>query len=821
MRELSAAVGLIAKNSVDYVRRFFDHLSEGVVVVPLRSSDDNYRIRACGLTRIVEPLDIHGWCRDRFVPTDSDAVAQVAFTSGTEGEPKAVLLTHRNLADPIKRLQSVMKLDATVREYVGVPVYHSFGFGRCRAVAAAGGSFYVPPGGFDLRELAEMIDAGEVNSVSAVPSLWRLVLRNKALFSRHPERVRWIEIGSQAMSAKEKLALRELFPQARIVQHYGLTEASRTALLDVPAASPEALESVGQAIGEVEVEITGEGRIRTRGPHVARERLEGGRRVPNIDAQGWFVTNDRGDVRDGRLHFLGRVDDLINIAGVKIYPDAIEAGMRTALGVEGGFCVVRVADSLRGESILVAALRELPISDEHLAATAGECLARAGVEARSSVMVTRLGALPATESGKIKRSVVAQQFQDLRRQEQAAEASALQTQERRAHGQPRTAREVFQQVFPDRLVTDADTFVSLGGDSLSYVEATLALEELVGKLPDDWQNISVAEFDALPRQRTGLVNADTALALRFLGILAVVASHFELFDLGGATFLLIVVAGFNFARFQLPNVLRLESIRPVLASIVPIALPALIAITLLEIKTGHYDGLQLMLLGNWEDATTQWFSLWFLEMLVQVYLIAGALLLIPAVQHGARRHAWRTSSALLALSAAMAIATPLIWDVEQLAIRIPPLLLWLFFLGWSIQQARGITEKALTWAGVVGLPLLIWVDVSDFRWLQHGIAWVVTGGTLLLFLTAVKLPRPVFRVVSVIAEASMFIYIVHWSARANWVRVSGVDSPALNVAIGVAGGVGAYWLWRWLSRRMGEALQPQPADDGSSTGPLR
>ena len=109
-----------------------------------------------------------GWFDERLDPIERDAPAQILFSSAKiTGRPKALLISHRALADVTHRINAAMQVDATIREYVGVPVTFSFGFGRARAVAAVGGRSYLPPNGFDPGEIARMLEAGEINA------LWR------------------------------------------------------------------------------------------------------------------------------------------------------------------------------------------------------------------------------------------------------------------------------------------------------------------------------------------------------------------------------------------------------------------------------------------------------------------------------------------------------------------------------------------------------------------------------------------------------------------------------------------------------------------------
>ncbi|SEN60719.1 AMP-binding enzyme [Sphingomonas gellani] len=131
-------------------------------------------------TERVEVAPGDGWFSRAVAPRHDDAPAQIAFTSGTTGTPKAILLSHRTSGDVTDRLIDIMALDRSIREYVGVPVTFSFGFGCIRAIAAAGGAAFLPERGFRVDELAAMLESGQINALSAVPTPLRVALAQAA-----------------------------------------------------------------------------------------------------------------------------------------------------------------------------------------------------------------------------------------------------------------------------------------------------------------------------------------------------------------------------------------------------------------------------------------------------------------------------------------------------------------------------------------------------------------------------------------------------------------------------------------------------------------
>lgn len=467
-----------AQNTLGFLECVFTCLDKGRLFAITRDPQ-----AVDGLGMVVETATLEpargAWGRFSYRPRASDEPAQIVFSSGTEGQPKAILLSHRNLADVVWRLNDVMGVTEEICEYIGVPVTYSFGLGRARAVAAAGGAFFLPER-FDPVEIRDMLAEGRINAISAVPSLWRQLLAVPDMIGAEARKVRWIEIGSQYMTASDKLALRKLFPQARIVQHYGLTEASRTTFLDVSTAPETALESVGKAQGHVALRITDEGAIAIRGDHVALGRiLPGGTLARLTDANGWLETRDRGEIRDGRLWYLGRLDDQINLAGVKLGAEGLEEEIRRLVPSAGNhIAIASVPDPLRGEAVLLAI--EEAVGD---AALLVEDAARLGLKRRGvqvaqgsdgALKVLHLPALPRTDTDKIQRRLLPGLWQDqqvLKRPgtKIASDLGDLSPAEMRLAA-------IWARVVGEGQFSPEAGFYDLGGDSLSSVQIGLVME---------------------------------------------------------------------------------------------------------------------------------------------------------------------------------------------------------------------------------------------------------------------------------------------------------------------------------------------------------
>ena len=791
------ATGLIRRNSRSYVEHVFALNEQRRPLVGFQ--DEAAANEPVGITieQCIVPEDGGGWFTEHHALIHDDLPAQVTFTSGTEGKPKGIILTYANLADAAERLIAEMELTSEVREYVGIPVTHSFGMARIRVISAVGGRSYIPTRGFDPLELARMLAAGEVNSLSAVPTLLRILLQKPEVIGEAGRKLRWMEIGSQYMAADEKQRIRKLFPNARIVQHYGLTEASRTTFLQISGAPEELLESVGRAVGKTEVGISPEGRIRIRGPHVAQWRIDGDRLQQLTDPDGWLVTSDLGHLSNGYLFYDGRADDLINTGGVKINPDVLGEHISKHLLRGEKVVVAKVPDALRGEGVLVVAESpDLDLTSLRKAST--DALKALGLDVGEALHVRAMPSIPQTATGKPLRRQLTQEFVLAR---DAARAMP-ETANERSEPEAKDVLAFFQQFFPGRKIHVDSSFDALGGDSLGYIQFSMAFEDRFGPLPSGWESLTVAQLQrSVPETaKRSFVRLESATLTRAFFMVCILALHLDTFVYSknwGAAYFLFLLAGYSFMRFQWPEISRTGKVGAVFGTILRIAVPTVLVVVAMQLWAHENELKPLLLISNLFDPAQYHVAyFYFAEIYMQLLLVVAALFSFEAVRKAFRTSPLISGTVLLVLAMALSHGVESIWDTNYIYHRTPIWYLWTVACGMLIASSalRDLPTR-LTVMAIVTIAVVM----------HHGFTsasyYIGAGCALLLFWQEISVPVPVKRVVGEIAGASMFMYLSHYQVKSVVLRLFHAPMPWVALFLAVAVGIGFARTYYWAENQ--------------------
>jgi acyl-CoA synthetase (AMP-forming)/AMP-acid ligase II len=164
--------------------------------------------------------------------------------------------------------------------------------------------------------LARAADA-RITFLSGTPTHWRRALLSPAAAAIAPSDVRLSgEVADQSILDK----LRAAYPNARVCHAFASTEAGVAFdVADGLAGFPA--DWVGQTRNDVELRVT-EGTLRIRSPRTASRYLHD---APLMEADGFVDTKDLVELRADRYHFVGRRDGVINVGGLKVHPEEVEA----------------------------------------------------------------------------------------------------------------------------------------------------------------------------------------------------------------------------------------------------------------------------------------------------------------------------------------------------------------------------------------------------------------------------------------------------------------------------------------------------------------
>jgi acyl-coenzyme A synthetase/AMP-(fatty) acid ligase len=249
---------------------------------------------------------------DRNTPCETE---WVLLTSGTTGVPKLVAHTLSSLSGAIAPVRPsvsgvVWSTFYDIRRYGGLQIF-------LRAILT-GRSLVLSSAQEPTADFLSRAGSNAVTHISGTPSHWRKALMSPAAARIDPEYVRLSgEIADQGILNH----LRSFYPKARISHAFATTEAG--VAFDVEDGLAGFPLRILSETPEVEMKVEDDS-LRIRSTRTASRYLGAGVR-PLKDAEGFVDTGDVVEQRDGRYHFAGRRDGIINVGGLKVYPEEVEA----------------------------------------------------------------------------------------------------------------------------------------------------------------------------------------------------------------------------------------------------------------------------------------------------------------------------------------------------------------------------------------------------------------------------------------------------------------------------------------------------------------
>ncbi|WP_417564500.1 class I adenylate-forming enzyme family protein [Microbacterium sp.] len=447
-------IATVSGNSIDHVVAFFACAKTGIAFIPLswRQTpgelaaaiegsrpqlvlvEDEYAGTADeALRRIAEPVPSarlgvvgveahppHRHARFGAAPTRrhvrDDDVALVIFTSGSEGAPKGVMLTHANCFWNNLALAGAAQLTAGDVVLAMLPQFHVAAWNVQPLLAWWLGATVVLERSFQPDRVLPLIAERRVSAMMGVPTQYRLLADDPGFASADLSSLRVVQVGGAAMAPDLQQAWNAR--GVELLAGYGLTEAGPNVLSVMPGHAADSAGTVGMPYPTVEValadpqtglmlegDVTGE--LWVRGPSVFAGYLDDPSATARVRSGDWLRTGDlaRRDA-EGRFVLVDRLKDIYISGGENVAPAEVEHVLCAHPLVEAA-AVVGVPDRVWGErGLAFVQLRAGAVC------TADELLAHARTHLSSfkvPVHIEQVAALPRSGIDKIARARLREQ----------------------------------------------------------------------------------------------------------------------------------------------------------------------------------------------------------------------------------------------------------------------------------------------------------------------------------------------------------------------------------------------------------------------------
>ncbi|MCA9089110.1 MAG: MFS transporter [Planctomycetaceae bacterium] len=316
-----------------------------------------------------------------------DDTLTIVFTSGSTGEPKGVVLSHRNVGANLEAIDSLLQL-TEVDGILGVlPFFHSFGFTACMWLPmcyAVRGVYHFNP--LDARIVGRLVQEHKLTILMATPTFLKMYM--KRCDQEQFKSLDLVVVGAEKMPVDLAEEFKEKFGITPS-EGYGTTELSPVAAVNIPDHRSDNLFQQGTKLGTVGRPLPGvlakvvspdtgedlgfskEGLLLIKGPNVMMGYLNEPEKTAEVMRDGWYVTGDFASIEpDGFVTITGRQSRFSKIGGEMVPHIKIEEEL-CRLCTGGDDCddddglirlaVTAVPDASRGERLVVLH-RELPCS---------------------------------------------------------------------------------------------------------------------------------------------------------------------------------------------------------------------------------------------------------------------------------------------------------------------------------------------------------------------------------------------------------------------------------------------------------------------------
>lgn len=345
----------------------------------------------------------------------SEKALALAYTSGTMGKPKGVLVSHAGVVTAARQAAEALAMLPEDRALAVAPLFTAFGL-QIAAMSLVTGSTVALLERFDAAATLDLMERERLTIIHGVPTMFQLLMRHGSFDRRDLESCR---TGIVTGGPAGKGLVEAIRGWCDVQLAYGLTETGPTVTMTRPDdPTDRRVATVGRPMPDVEarvVDVTSGalhgheaiGELAVRSPN----GMLGYYRMPtetarSLTSEGFFLTGDLAMIdEDGYVSIMGRRKELIIRGGSKVYPRELEDLLRTHPAIDE-VCVIGVPNELLGELVCACVI---PIEGAIVTGDELKAYVREQVAAyKVPDLVHFFDAFPQTASGKIKRRELAQ-----------------------------------------------------------------------------------------------------------------------------------------------------------------------------------------------------------------------------------------------------------------------------------------------------------------------------------------------------------------------------------------------------------------------------
>ncbi len=387
---VSAAVASAGLQTVYTSARFLDKLrARGVAVEQMLAG-----VKVVYLETLLQPVSKVRWVLHALAAATLPATvlyrlmgkrvpveqpAQILFSSGSEGAPKGIVLSHRNLMGNIKQISDVLNLQGSDRMVASLPMFHSFGLTvNCLLPVVEGLPAICHPDPTDALGVARAVARHKGTILCGTASFLRLYSRNSKVEPLMLDSLRVVVAGAEKLTGDVRDAF-ELKFRKPVFEGYGATETTPVASVNIPNMLDHHNWKVqaGQRAGSVGLPLPGscfrvvdpdtleslpageDGLILIAGGQVMLGYLNDKQKtadaVVTLDGRRWYKTGDKGQLdEDGFLTIVDRYSHFAKIGGEMVSLSVVEQQARTVLMDAGTeVAAINIGDDKKGERIVL------------------------------------------------------------------------------------------------------------------------------------------------------------------------------------------------------------------------------------------------------------------------------------------------------------------------------------------------------------------------------------------------------------------------------------------------------------------------------------